>query len=280
MKTIIIVPVSGVVSVWDLLSFLGGTHIFYSFVWITNPYPNPHQPENLEHSLKATPLLHHHGVAGFRVCLGGIVPVTNTLKAKKKKKNLAQMFARITIVWNWGVQCPGPRLICLWVGCGKYPFDITFLERNRFVRGRLQIMIQFLQILLIWWMIGLGYKSENIQQSWARERSNYIHSTFHNYNQVLIRGLKTLFNIVEASFKKLLNIDVCVVWWCSDGPINSQEYKSFDIYCVHYQDIYDSISPLNKWSGILFIPTQLLQSIGINEQDKCGHLSIFTSLKH
>ena len=44
--------------------------------------------------------------------------------------------------------------------------------------------------------------------------------------------LKTLFNIVEAPFKKKLNFDVCVVWWRSDGPINSQEYNSFDIYAV------------------------------------------------
>ena len=44
--------------------------------------------------------------------------------------------------------------------------------------------------------------------------------------------LKTSFNIVEAPFKKLLNFDVCVVWWCSTGPINSQEYKSFEIYAV------------------------------------------------
>ena len=26
---------------------------------------------------------------------------------------------------------------------------------------------------------------------------------------------------------------------CSDGPINSQEYKSFEILFCHYQDIYD-----------------------------------------
>ena len=50
-------------------------------------------------------------------------------------------------------------------------------------------------------------------------------------------SLKTLFNIVEAPLKKLLNYDVCVaqymyVWWCSDGPINSQEYKSFVIYAI------------------------------------------------
>ena len=41
-----------------------------------------------------------------------------------------------------------------------------------------------------------------------------------------------LINIVEAPFTKLLNFDVCVVWWCSDGAINSQEYKSFEIYAV------------------------------------------------
>ena len=41
-------------------------------------------------------------------------------------------------------------------------------------------------------------------------------------------------NIVEARFKKKLNFDVivCVVWWCSDGSINRQEYKSFDISAV------------------------------------------------
>ena len=44
--------------------------------------------------------------------------------------------------------------------------------------------------------------------------------------------LKTLFNSVEAPLKKLLNFDVCVVWWCSDEPLNSQEYNSFQIYAV------------------------------------------------
>ena len=40
---------------------------------------------------------------------------------------------------------------------------------------------------------------------------------------------KTLFNIVEARIKQILNFDVCVtcIWWCSNGSINSQEYKSF-----------------------------------------------------
>ena len=45
-------------------------------------------------------------------------------------------------------------------------------------------------------------------------------------------ALKALFNIVEAPFKKQLNSDVCVAWWCSYGPINSQEYKSVEIYAV------------------------------------------------
>ena len=45
-------------------------------------------------------------------------------------------------------------------------------------------------------------------------------------------ALKTLFKIVEASLKKKLNFDVCVVWWCSDGPINNQKYKNFEIYVV------------------------------------------------
>ena len=44
--------------------------------------------------------------------------------------------------------------------------------------------------------------------------------------------LKTLFSIVEARLKKKLNFDVCVAWWCSDGPINCQKYKSFEIYAV------------------------------------------------
>ena len=48
-------------------------------------------------------------------------------------------------------------------------------------------------------------------------------------------NIKTLFNIVEAPFKKKLNFDVCVVWWCSTGPINSQEYNSFEIYTVSFK---------------------------------------------
>ena len=45
----------------------------------------------------------------------------------------------------------------------------------------------------------------------------------------------------------------------------------------HYQDIYDWILPPNKRSVLPFMLTQ--QSVGRNESDKSGHLSIFTSLK-
>ena len=50
-----------------------------------------------------------------------------------------------------------------------------------------------------------------------------------SHTQIWFTHLKTLFNIVEAPFNFFLNFEVCVVWWCSDGPINSQGYKSFEI---------------------------------------------------
>ena len=72
--------------------------------------------------------------------------------------------------------------------------------------------------------------------------------TIWNYSNFtliwLAHVLKTLFNIVEAPFKKLLNFDVCVVWWCSDGPLNSQEYKSFEIYAV---SIKISMTEYHHW---------------------------------
>ena len=80
------------------------------------------------------------------------------------------------------------------------------------------------------------------------------------FNKVALRTRKAIndmFNIVEVPFEKLLNFDVCVVWWRSDGPIKSQEYKSFEILCGHYEDIliYDRISPLNQRPGSPFILT-------------------------
>ena len=48
--------------------------------------------------------------------------------------------------------------------------------------------------------------------------------------------------------------------------------------CSHYQDIYDWISPSNKWSDSWFILTQ--QILWGNEYGKSILLSINTSLKH
>ena len=64
--------------------------------------------------------------------------------------------------------------------------------------------------------------------------------------------LKTLFKThCGGSIKKKLNFDICGVWWCSDGSVNSQEYKSFKLYMY-----------------------------AVTEYVKLVNLSIFTSLKH
>ena len=62
----------------------------------------------------------------------------------------------------------------------------------------------------------------------------FLFKTPYNVLQMCHTTFKDLvvLNIVNAPFKNILNFDVCVVWWCSDGPINSQEYKSFEIYAV------------------------------------------------
>ena len=62
-----------------------------------------------------------------------------------------------------------------------------------------------------------------------------------------------------------------------DGPLNSQEYKSFDIYVVSIQ-ISMTEYQLNKRSGRPFILTQ--QSMGRNDYGIFGNLHIFTFLKH
>ena len=72
-----------------------------------------------------------------------------------------------------------------------------------------------------------------------------------------------LFNIVEAPFKQLLNFNGCVVWWCSDGPIYSQEYQSFEINAV---TIKISMTEYHHWINgqtYQFILTQ--QSMRRNE---------------
>ena len=63
-----------------------------------------------------------------------------------------------------------------------------------------------------------------------------------------------------------------------DVQIKQPGIQKFWNVCGLYQDIYDSISPLNKRSGRPFILTQ--QSMGRNEYGISGHLHIFVFLKH
>ena len=62
--------------------------------------------------------------------------------------------------------------------------------------------------------------------------------------------MSVLYDDVEMDQKKLLNFDVCVVWWCWDGPINSQEYKSFEIYEV---TIKISMTEYHHWINRLTV---------------------------
>ena len=48
------------------------------------------------------------------------------------------------------------------------------------------------------------------------------------YSGLVFSRLKTLFTIVEAQYKSLLNFDVCFAVLCSDGSINSLEYIGFN----------------------------------------------------
>ena len=73
----------------------------------------------------------------------------------------------------------------------------------------------------------------------------HAHPIENECKTVALCRLKTLFNIVEAPFIKLfMNFDVCVVWLCSDGSLNRQEYKSFEIYAV---SIKKSMTEYHHW---------------------------------
>ena len=72
-------------------------------------------------------------------------------------------------------------------------------------------------------------------------------------------SLKTLFNIVEDRFIKCWTLMSVLLMMFK--RVNKQpEIQKFWNWCSHYQEIYDWISPLNKWSGWPFILTQ--QSLG------------------
>ena len=77
------------------------------------------------------------------------------------------------------------------------------------------------------WVI---FKRDYLEISFLRENCGYDGSderrriVYYTKIKPFTNRLKTLFNIVEAPFrKKWLNFDVCVVWCYSDGPISSQE---------------------------------------------------------
>ena len=92
------------------------------------------------------------------------------------------------------------------------------------------------------------------------------------------QSLNTLFNIVEAPFKKIVE-PWCVCCMMMFNWTNKQPWiQTFWNLCGLYQDIYDWILPLNKWSGSSFILTQ--QSMGRNEYGISGHLHIFAFWKH
>ena len=57
--------------------------------------------------------------------------------------------------------------------------------------------------------------------------------------------------------------------------------QKFWNWCIHYQEIYDWISPLNKRTGSAFILTQYyMGKMSMVILGHSGHLSIFTLLKH
>ena len=70
---------------------------------------------------------------------------------------------------------------------------------------------------------------------YSMERREYYQHLKNMRKWGKLQFFKTLFNIMEAWFEKLLNFGVCVVQWCWDGfneqPGILKEY-SFEIYAV------------------------------------------------
>ena len=88
--------------------------------------------------------------------------------------------------------------------------------------------------------------------------------------------LKTLFNIVEARFMKLLNFDARVEKWCSDGSIISQEYSNFDIYDVTFKISMIEYHYLINRTVVLMIYSHLTV-YGEKKVCQSDYLCIFTS---
>ena len=106
--------------------------------------------------------------------------------------------------------------------------------------------------------------------------SRMRHSSW-KYSIKFPRSHLTLFNIVEAPLKIVELWCLCCIMifrWIRKQPGIQKCWH----LCSHYKDICDWISSLNKRSGLPSILTQ--QSMGRNEYDESGHLSIFTLLRH
>ena len=111
----------------------------------------------------------------------------------------------------------------------------------------------------------------------------YIDS-LQTYSKDFVKStLKTLFNIVEERFKKIVEL-WCLCCIMMFRKVNKQPgMQKFWNWCSHYQEIYDWISPLNKRAGSAFILTLTVVYGGKWVLVNLGHsgkLSIFTLLKH
>ena len=86
-------------------------------------------------------------------------------------------------------------------------------------------------------------------------------------------GLKTLFNIVEERFKKIVELR-CLCCIMMFRKVNKQPgMQKFWNWCSHYQEIYDWISPvLNKRAGsaLFYSNTVLIVYMGGNEYGESG----------
>ena len=119
------------------------------------------------------------------------------------------------------------------------------------------------------WSSGCSLRSRwgvDVVLPWDPQRCRRIEFAALGVNGILhnLKQHQTIvkeFNIAEAPFTFFFYFDVCVIWWCSDGRINSQEYKSFEIHAV---TIKISMTEYRHWihkrSGSPFILKQ--QSMG------------------
>ena len=73
----------------------------------------------------------------------------------------------------------------------------------------------------------LLHRVPKIQLNWGGMKKMQYQPSVVEPARQLPHAFKDIVEHCGGAIKKLLNFDVCVVWWCSDGPINSQEYTSF-----------------------------------------------------